>query len=92
MFTGLEIKNPFEGGISTFDDLLAAVITFLYYLIGPISVIMIVASGVMFLFSRGDSGKIKQAKDLLLYAVVGLVIVLIGSGFIDFIKSIFELE
>ena len=89
---GLSIPNPFgSGGLDTLQKLLDAVITFLYYIAGPVAVVMIVASGVLFLFAKGDTGKIKQAKDILLYAIVGLAIILIGSGFIKLIKSIFEL-
>ena len=87
----LSIVNPFSGQINTFDDLLKAIINFLYYLVGPVVVIMIIASGLMFLFGRGEPNKVSTAKRILLWAVVGLAIILIGRGFIELLKSIIAL-
>lgn len=87
----LEIPNPFGGGIDTFQKLFDAVITFLYYLAGPVVAVMIIYAGMKFLFAKGDPGKVKEAKDILWYAVVGLVIILIGRGFIDLLESIIVL-
>ena len=57
----------------------------------PIAVAMIVYAGVMFLTSRGDTTKVAQAKKILLYAVIGLAIILIGKGFITLIESVLNL-
>ena len=54
----------------------------------PIAVIMIVYAGVMFIFSKGDPQKVTTAKKILLYAVIGLAIVLINIGFKGLIDSI----
>jgi len=56
-----------------------------------IAVGMIVYAGVLFMTSRGDSGQIGKAKDVLTYAVVGLAIILIGKGFVYLIVSILDL-
>ncbi|MEK7138928.1 MAG: hypothetical protein AAB799_01985, partial [Patescibacteria group bacterium] len=56
-----------------------------------IAVIMIVYAGVIFLTSRGEPAKVTQAKQILLYAVVGLAIIMIGKGFITLIESILNL-
>ena len=57
----------------------------------PIAVAMIVYAGILFLTSQGDPGKITKARQVLTYAVIGLAIILIGSGFITLIQSILEL-
>ena len=90
-FGGLSIPNPFGGQIDTFDDLLGVAISFLYYIAGPIVVIMIVIAGLLFLFARDDSSKVQTAKRLLLYAIIGLVIILIGNGFVVLLRSIIAL-
>jgi len=52
---------------------------------------MIILAGIMFLISRGEPNKIQTAKKILLYAVIGLAVILIGKGFVDLINSIIEL-
>lgn len=57
----------------------------------PIVVIIIIWSGFKFLTSRGDAAKVGEAKRMLWWAVVGLVIIFIGKGFEALIKSILEI-
>ncbi|MBI2062491.1 MAG: hypothetical protein HYT64_02280 [Candidatus Yanofskybacteria bacterium] len=57
----------------------------------PIAVAMIVYAGILFLTSKGDTGQVTKARDVLKYAVIGLVIILIGSGFVTLIQSVLEL-
>ena len=91
-FTGLQIPNPFgPGGLDTFQKLFDAVITFLYYIAGPIVVGMIIFAGLKFLFAKCEPGKITEAKNILWYAIVGLVVILIGRGFIALLESIIRL-
>ena len=87
----LRIKNPLSGRIDTIEDLFDALITFLYYLVAPIIVILIILAGLMFLFAKGEPGKVETAKRLLFWALVGFSIVLIGRGFIVLIESIIAL-
>ena len=86
-----EIPNPFAGSINTFDDLINAIILFLYYIAGPIIVAMIVLAGLFFLFGRGEPNKVEAGKKILFYAVIGLIIILIGRGFIELLYSILRL-
>ena len=88
----LSIANPFGiGALDTFQNLFDAVITFLYYIGGPIVVTMILYAGFKFLFAKGDPGKVTEAKNILWYAIIGLVIILIGKGFITLLKSVIAL-
>lgn len=87
----LSIPNPFGGQLDTFNKLFDAIITFLYYLAGPVVVVMIIFAGLKFLFAKGEPSKITEAKNILWYAIVGLVIILIGRGFIALLESIIAL-
>ncbi len=86
-----EIPNPLKGGASDFTSLVKIIAQWLFNLAIPIAVAMIVYSGILFLTSGGDTGKVTKARDVLKYAVIGLAIILIGSGFITLIQSILEL-
>jgi len=84
-----EIKNPLQA--NSLIELINVIATWLLNIAIPIAVAMIVYSGVIFLMSQGEPTKLSQAKKILLYAVVGLSIILIGKGFITLIESILNL-
>ncbi len=58
----------------------------------PIAVIVIIWAGIQFLTANGSPEKISTAKKALWYAIIGLAIIFIGTGFVDLIKSILSLK
>lgn len=86
-----EITNPLKGGANDFTSLVKILAQWIFNLAIPIAVAMIVYSGILFLTAQGEEPKITKAKDVLKYAVIGLAIILIGSGFVTLIKSVLEL-
>lgn len=56
------------------DNILQKTIGTVFFLIGFISVVMILVGSIKFLTSNGDSSKNKQARMTLTYAIVGLVV------------------
>lgn len=55
------------------------------FLLGAVSVIVIIIGGMMYVVSAGDPGRAKKAKDTILYAVVGLVIALFAGAIVNFV-------
>ncbi len=90
-FFSFEIPNPLRGGADDFSELVTVIAQWIFNLAIPIAVAMIVYSGILFLTAQGEPGKVTKAKDVLKWAVIGLAIILIGSGFITLIQSILEL-
>lgn len=84
-----KLENPLEA--DNFIELIDVLATWLFNLAIPVVVVMIVYAGVMFLTSRGEPAKVTKARQILLYAVVGFAIILIGKGFITLIESILNL-
>ena len=80
-----------KGGVTDFTSLVKIIAQWIFNLAIPIAVAMIVYSGILFLTAAGDASKVTKARDVLKYAVVGLAIILIGSGFVTLIQSILEL-
>ncbi len=83
------IENPITA--ESLVDLAKAIGKFLFQIAIPIAVIVIIYAGLLFLTSRGNEKQIATAKKALLYAVIGLAIILIGQGFFTLIKSILNL-
>ncbi|MDB5179836.1 MAG: hypothetical protein JWN12_468 [Candidatus Saccharibacteria bacterium] len=56
-----------------------------YFLAGTIAVIVIIIGGIMYVTAAGNSGNITKAKNMLLYAVVGLVIVIAAYAITNYV-------
>jgi len=88
IFSQLAAKiNPDEVGIpkNSAESLFTNVLDLVYFFFGVAAVISIIISGILYVVSNGDSGKVTQAKNGVLYGVVGLVISLMAfviTGFV----------
>ena len=56
--------------------------------IGLVAVVVIVFAGQRFLSATGDPGRIKQAKDMILYAGVALVIAALAFAIVNFVAGV----
>ncbi|MEK7059340.1 MAG: pilin [Patescibacteria group bacterium] len=53
--------------------------------VGAISVIMIIYGGFRYITSGGDSGRVGNAKNTLIYAIVGMIIVALAQVIVHFV-------
>lgn len=51
-----------------------------YFIAGIVCVIMIIIGGIRYVTSQGDSGGVQSAKNTVLYAVIGLVVILLAAA------------
>ena len=59
----------------------------LIYVTGAISALMIVVGGLRYTLSNGDQSGINGAKNTILYAVVGLILSVMGYAIVNFVLS-----
>ncbi len=76
-------------GSPGFADVMRDVINFLLYLIGIISVIVIIIGGLRYVTSAGNSSQVSGAKDTILYAVVGLIVAISAYAIVNFVLARF---
>ena len=74
----------------TFEELIDAIINFIFLVAIVIVPIMILIAAFYFLTSGGDPEKIRTAKKIILFTFIGLFIVLLGKGIVAIIKQILE--
>ncbi len=55
------------------------------YIVGVIAVIMLVIGGIKYVISGGDSKKVTDAKNTILYAIIGLVIAFLSYAIVRFV-------
>lgn len=55
------------------------------FLVGAISVVMLIYGGIRYTVSGGDSAAVANAKNTILYAIVGVVVSLLAFAIVDFV-------
>ena len=79
--------NQLEPSDSQFGRLIRTIINVLSIIVGAVSVIMIIIGGFRYVISGGDSTGVTGAKNTIMYAVIGLVIVLFAQAIVRFVFS-----
>lgn len=90
-------SNPSAGGAgacgsaktdnSTIVKLLQTVVNILSVIVGIIAVIMIVVGGFRYITSGGESSNVSAAKNAIIYAIVGLIIVALAQAIVRFVVN-----
>lgn len=57
------------------------------YIVGIIAVIMLIIGGIRYVVSGGDAKKVTDAKNTVLYAIIGLVICFLAFAIVNFVIS-----
>lgn len=57
------------------------------YVVGVISVVMLIWGGLRYIMSGGDSKKITDAKNTILYAIIGLIIAVLAFAIVNFVLN-----
>ncbi len=84
--TPLEIENPI--GASTLEDIVKGISSHIIEIVIPIAVLMYVLAGVNLLIAAGRPEYITRAKTIFKWTTIGLLVIFIGGGFVDLIRSI----
>ena len=61
----------------------------LLFILGAVSVIVIIFAGIFYTTSMGEAASITKAKNTLLYAVVGLVVAVLAYAIVNFVITKF---
>lgn len=67
------------------NDLVGTIISVLLFVIGAISVIMVIVGGILYVTSAGDSSAVAKAKNTILYAIVGLIVSLLAYAIVRWV-------
>jgi len=74
----------------TLIDTISNVLDTVYLWVGIIAVIFIIIGGINYTMSQGDPGKVKKAKDTVLYGIIGLIIALLAFAITAFVMNAME--
>jgi hypothetical protein len=69
------------------SDLIKKIINIFSVIVGVIAVVMIIVGGLKYITSGGDSSNVSGAKNTIIYAIVGLIIVALAQFIVHFVLS-----
>lgn len=84
---GLGEADAVSGDASDIDSVITTVVEVLSVIVGVLAVIMIIISGFKYVTSGGDAQKVASAKSTLIYAIIGIVIVVLAQVIVRFVLS-----
>ena len=70
---------------NTLIDNITNIINAVIVVLGIVCVIVMIIGGINYMTSSGDAGKVKKAKDTILYGVIGLVICVLAFAIVNFV-------
>lgn len=76
------------GDSATDQNLSGNIVDILNVIIGAIGILavgIVILGGVQYMTSSGDAGKVKKAKDTILYGIIGLIIVALAFAIVNFV-------
>jgi cytochrome bd-type quinol oxidase subunit 2 len=72
---------------SKVQGLIKLVINIFSIVVGVVAVVMIIIGGLKYITSSGDSNNVTSAKNTILYAIIGLVIVALAQFLVQFVLA-----
>jgi uncharacterized membrane protein len=74
-----------EGSEGALSDIIRLVINVISVVVGVVAVVMIIWGGLKYITSGGDSSNVSSAKNTIIYAIIGLVIVALAQFIVRFV-------
>ncbi len=74
---------------NSLSSVLTTVTNILLFLMGAVSVIMIIIGGFRYVTSQGDQTQMQSAKNTILYAVIGVVVSIAAYAIVSFVVAQF---
>jgi len=78
---------PSSGSGNSLASIAKTIVNIFSLIVGIAAVIMIIYGGLRYVTSGGDSGSVGNAKNTLVYAIVGLVIVALAQTIVHFVLN-----
>lgn len=79
-----QAKGP---GLFDQGGIFQTIANILLFLVGAISVIMLIIGGVRYVVSGGDQNQVTGAKNTIMYAIIGIVIAFLAFAAVNFVVS-----
>lgn len=84
---GCETDSNGNNAAERVDEIVTQIINIMSLAVGVVAVVMIIIGGLRYITSGGESGSVTGAKNTILYAVVGLIVVAMAQVIVKFVVN-----
>ena len=79
------VNNATGSDAPTVWQVVQPIILTVTFIAGIVAVVAVILGGIQYSTSQGDAGKVKKAKDTIMYGIIGLVVVIMAFAIVGFI-------
>ncbi len=84
------VPDPTEENLFGPGSVFETVVNTMLFVVGAISVIMLIVGGIRYVVSAGDQNAVQGAKNTILYAIVGIVVAFLAYAAVNFVLDALE--
>jgi len=74
----ITIPNPIKAG--SIPELIKTIVDLIFYIAVAVVPLMVVIGGIMFMMAAGEPQKVSKAKNVLLWSIVGMAVILLSRA------------
>ena len=67
----------------SFREALRTIVNFALFFLGIVATIMVIFGGFLYVTSAGDEGKAEKGKNIIMYAAIGILIILVSFALVN---------
>ena len=67
------------------QDTITTLLNIAFVIIGALAFLMILIAGLRYVMAQGDPGKVAEAKNMVLYSLIGLIIAALAATIVNFV-------
>jgi len=71
------------------EGFVGTLVNVLLYILGAISVIVLIIGGILYVISGGNSSSVAKAKNTITYAIVGLIVSFLAYAIVNWVVDLF---
>jgi type III secretory pathway component EscT len=83
--TDSTVCNKANSTTATPSNFIGTIVNTLLFIVGALSVVMIILGGIFYATSNGDSSRVTLAKNTITYAIIGLVVSFLAFAVVNFV-------
>lgn len=90
--TDLGLNCPGGQGSKPLIDFISKIVNWFLGLVGLLAAIVLIWGGIKYIISLGDEDSAAEAKKLILYAIVGLIVIGLAAVLVNFVIDVIDKE
>ena len=86
---GVDCATPAGQNVTLFGNgsIFSKITNTALFIIGALSVIMLIFGGIKYTISAGDAKQVESAKGTIMYAIIGIVVALLAAAIVNFVLT-----